>query len=690
MAPGADAVAQARALLGQLRTLAAQHEQVLAAYERQLDVITAGGASKLAQRAPNKRPLTSEPEGPEAKKQRLLAEQTARRNALWHECYKVLDRCRRNQKAEAFKKPVDPIRQKIPDYPTIVKNPMDLGTVGEKLKLRVYKDPADFAGDMRQIWDNAALYNGAAHPVGICALAMSEFFEKAWGPLQIEKQWAIQLQQEEIAREALQGNIEGLPNSDLSLKLKEKRDALGHFIAARDFNDGLPPGALGPVDAGRGMNFEEKRKLSAHLASLPGEKMQRVVDIVEAGMPPPAEGVDPEGELEIDIDALPDAVLWQLKEYVATVLAPPAGPPKKGGATKGGASKAPDKRPPKKAGGSGTPGPSGAGTPVPAAGGGVARGATPVAGAAPSAAAGTPLAAVPGGPEQPQQQQAQAQPEQQAGAPVAAAPQQQQQQQQQEEQQQQQQTAAPGANSDGPATEAGGAAPGSAAAADVKAEAEPEGADAEPAAAAAGAAPPAATAAEGAEGAPGVKPEGGAPAAAGADAPADGDTGAEAAAASGEDGDAPAAAAEAAAEGGDAGATEQQPEPEQQEQQQEEAEEEAEEAQEGGQQQAEEQQPAASEQEEPQPMDAEGEAAAEAGGEREVSAETEPAAEAAEAEAGAEAAGDGEARPGGEGEAPAGEAAPQAAAAGAAPASGEFEAAAEEAAAKPDVEMADA
>jgi hypothetical protein len=59
---------------------------------------------------------------------------------------------------------------------------------------------------------------------------------------------------------------------------------LGHYIAARDFNEGVPPGSLGPFDPARGMNFEEKRKLSAHLASLPGEKMQRVVDIVEAGL----------------------------------------------------------------------------------------------------------------------------------------------------------------------------------------------------------------------------------------------------------------------------------------------------------------------------------------------------------------------------------------------------------------------
>lgn len=201
MPPGADAVAQARALLNTLRTLASQHEQVLAAYERQLDAITSGGGgAKLAKAPAHKRPPPppSEPEGPEAKKARLLADHLARRGNMWHECYKVLDRCRRNGKAEAFKKPVDPIRMKIPDYTSVVKNPMDLQTVGERLKARLYKDPGEFAADLRLIWDNAQLYNGKTHPVGAAAVAMSEFFEKAWGPLQLEKAWAVQVQQEEM------------------------------------------------------------------------------------------------------------------------------------------------------------------------------------------------------------------------------------------------------------------------------------------------------------------------------------------------------------------------------------------------------------------------------------------------------------------------------------------------------------
>jgi hypothetical protein len=200
MAPGPEAIAQARALLAQLRSLAAQHDEVLASYERQLEAMVAAGPSKLGAKAPNKRPLL-EPEGPEAKKQRIVQEQFQRRQQLWHECYKILERCRRNQKAEAFKKPVDFVRLRIPDYPLVVKHPMDLQTVGEKLKNKLYQEPNEFAADMRLIWDNAIAYNGRAHFVGANALAMSEFFDKAWMQTQIDKQWAVLMQQEELSRE---------------------------------------------------------------------------------------------------------------------------------------------------------------------------------------------------------------------------------------------------------------------------------------------------------------------------------------------------------------------------------------------------------------------------------------------------------------------------------------------------------
>lgn len=47
--------------------------------------------------------------------------------------------------------------------------------------------------------------------------------------------------------------------------------------------DNLPPGSLGDLAPDREMTFEEKRKLSAHMASIPGEKLVAVLDIIQEG-----------------------------------------------------------------------------------------------------------------------------------------------------------------------------------------------------------------------------------------------------------------------------------------------------------------------------------------------------------------------------------------------------------------------
>jgi len=44
-----------------------------------------------------------------------------------------------------FNQPVDPVALNIPDYPIVIKNPMDLGTVRNKLRANAYPTILDFA-----------------------------------------------------------------------------------------------------------------------------------------------------------------------------------------------------------------------------------------------------------------------------------------------------------------------------------------------------------------------------------------------------------------------------------------------------------------------------------------------------------------------------------------------------------------
>ena len=47
----------------------------------------------------------------------------------------------------------------LPDYPILIKKPMDLGTVKKNLKSSKYVNVEEVLSDIQLIWDNCHLYN---------------------------------------------------------------------------------------------------------------------------------------------------------------------------------------------------------------------------------------------------------------------------------------------------------------------------------------------------------------------------------------------------------------------------------------------------------------------------------------------------------------------------------------------------
>jgi hypothetical protein len=58
-----------------------------------------------------------------------------------------------------FRQPVDPVALNILDYPTIVRHPMDISTMHNKLLRGEYKHPLQFCDDAWLMFNNAWLYN---------------------------------------------------------------------------------------------------------------------------------------------------------------------------------------------------------------------------------------------------------------------------------------------------------------------------------------------------------------------------------------------------------------------------------------------------------------------------------------------------------------------------------------------------
>lgn len=79
--------------------------------------------------------------------------------------------------AAPFRQPVDPQQLGIPDYFDIVKRPMDLSTIQEKLTNGEYSDPWQYVDDVWLMFDNAWLYNRKTSRVyRYCTKVRSKFY----------------------------------------------------------------------------------------------------------------------------------------------------------------------------------------------------------------------------------------------------------------------------------------------------------------------------------------------------------------------------------------------------------------------------------------------------------------------------------------------------------------------------------
>lgn len=73
-----------------------------------------------------------------------------------------------------FLEPVD--TNDAPDYYRVIKEPMDLSTMEEKLQRREYVKLTEFVADMTKIFDNCRYYNPSDSPFYQCAEVLENFF----------------------------------------------------------------------------------------------------------------------------------------------------------------------------------------------------------------------------------------------------------------------------------------------------------------------------------------------------------------------------------------------------------------------------------------------------------------------------------------------------------------------------------
>lgn len=78
--------------------------------------------------------------------------------------------------SSAFMTPVDPVALQIPNYFTIIKSPMDISTVSEKLQNGAYTRAKEFEQDVKLIFQNCYKFNPEGNPVRVMGQQFEEVF----------------------------------------------------------------------------------------------------------------------------------------------------------------------------------------------------------------------------------------------------------------------------------------------------------------------------------------------------------------------------------------------------------------------------------------------------------------------------------------------------------------------------------
>lgn len=217
-----------------------------------------------------------------------------------------------------FMEPVDPVKLGIPDYFNVVKNPMDLSTIKKKLDAGSYNRADEFEADVRLVFQNCYLYNGAESDVSRIGRDLEAVFDRKWATKPLPGAAGTPTSYDDFdvdAEKILQLNkqIQALQKEldELLTKRQHKRAAPSKPPAAAPKPKVARPASEAPAT----MTFEEKRQLSMDVNSLSPEKLGRVVEIIHSSMPNLQQQSDSD-VIELDIESLEINTLRQLQKYV--------------------------------------------------------------------------------------------------------------------------------------------------------------------------------------------------------------------------------------------------------------------------------------------------------------------------------------------------------------------------------------
>lgn len=246
---------------------------------------------------------------------------------VFKSCGLLLEKLMKHKHGWVFNDPVDVKALGLHDYFTIIKHPMDLGTVKSRLNTNWYKSPKEFAEDVRLTFHNAMTYNPKGHDVHIMADILLKMFEEKWPSIEAEyiRESRAPADYEAslltpTSRKAPTQPSPLPPPADVT-RAVDRSESVTNPVSTIPKNMSSTPLGRTPAPKKpkakdpnkRDMTFTEKQKLSNDLQNLPSEKLDNVVQIIRKRNPSLCQNDD---EIEVDIDSVDIETLWELDRFV--------------------------------------------------------------------------------------------------------------------------------------------------------------------------------------------------------------------------------------------------------------------------------------------------------------------------------------------------------------------------------------
>ena len=253
--------------------------------------------------------------------------------------------------AYPFMVPVDPVALNIPSYHSIIKKPMDFGTIKTKLDNGEYENAKEFEADAKQVFQNCYKFNRPGDDIYKIGQELESIFDSEWarkrnwieantpasgaqspGSSDVEESDDEEDEEEEEDEEASQltklqqqiaqmsRQVEMITQKKKSPPVSNKKAAKSAKAPRKDTKKAAAPArvekkaASKPAKKTPYVTYEQKQDISNRINALSQSKMAAALNIIRSSMPN-LKGVQ-DDELELDIDELSDEVLHKLLAFV--------------------------------------------------------------------------------------------------------------------------------------------------------------------------------------------------------------------------------------------------------------------------------------------------------------------------------------------------------------------------------------